>query len=84
MSKPKLVEGLQLEIYVVVTTMDDNMADVILITSDKDKAEEIAAKITNREPIEGFDYDLLSDYEDAQYFTRSLNSLKNWQKDSDS
>jgi hypothetical protein len=83
MSKPKLVEGLQLEIYVVVTTIDligngDNIADVVLITSDKKKAEKLVKKLCDRTPMKNFDYDKLAEYEDAQYFTRKLNSLDSW------
>ena len=72
----------EVKLFVVVTTMDDNMADVILITPSEKKAIEITEKITNREPIEGFDYDLLAEYDDAQYFTRTMGSLKNWESDS--
>ena len=67
------------KIFVVVTTTeDDNIADIILITPNEEKAKEITNRLSNRTALEGFDFDRLVSYESANYFERTLDSLENW------
>jgi len=66
------------KLYVVITSAspaDDTeyMADIILITTSKAKAEKTVEALQKREPIKGINYDNLTPFEDADYFTRTLN-----------
>lgn len=71
------------KIFVVITAAcpaDDTeyMCDVILITTDETKAQKTVAALQERKPIKGINYDNLTPFEDADYFTRTLNEpIKN-------
>lgn len=68
------------KLYVVITTdcpADDTqyMCDIILITTDEKKAEKTVEALQKRKPIKGIDYDLLTPFNDADYFERTLDVL---------
>ena len=52
-----------MKLYVVVTTINDgesdNIADVILVTDDEKKAEEMEASLESHSPVPGLDYSML-------------------------
>jgi hypothetical protein len=58
--------------YVVMTTLKDPV-DVILVTTDRDQAENIRDKVLKREPIEGLNYEYLQDFKEVLVVARPLN-----------
>jgi hypothetical protein len=69
-------------VYVVVTITNDGerdlFTDIILITTDKKHAQDVAKLLTEHKPVRGIDKSMLSPYESAAVFSRPLNSLKCW------
>lgn len=70
------------DVHVVVTITNDGerdlFSDVVLITTDKKHAEDVAHCLTEHKPVRGINRSLLSPYESAAIFSRPLNSLKCW------
>jgi hypothetical protein len=69
-------------VHVVVTITNDGerdlFSDVVLITTDKKHAEDVAHRLSDKRTVRGINRALLSPYESAAVFTRPLNSLKCW------
>jgi hypothetical protein len=69
-------------VYVVVTITNDGerdlFSDVVLITTDKKHAEDVASLLVQHKPVRGLKKSLLSPFDTAAVFTRPLNSLKCW------
>ena len=70
-----------MKLYVVATITDvlqeDFYADIILVTTDEEKAKDITEKLKLRLPIEGINYNNLVAFEDVNYFERTLNETIN-------
>lgn len=70
------------DVYVVVTIVNDGerdlFSDIVLITTDKKHAQDVAKLLTEHKPVRGINKSLLSPYDSAAVFSRPLNSLKCW------
>lgn len=61
-------------VYIVATVMHigetDFFGDILMVTEDKQQAKTLAYTVKERRPVEGLDYEKLSNFTDCIYFER--------------
>jgi hypothetical protein len=66
----------QIHILVTVLTGDpDTYGDILLVTTNKNRALYLRDMIARREPIPGLNYELLANFDDAQVITMPMGQL---------
>jgi hypothetical protein len=64
-----------IHVLVTIISLDETYGDVLLVTSNKNRAMTLRNKIRVREPILGLDYENLAEFEEVEVITLPLNQL---------